>query len=61
MTKYRGIEVGDDEATEGKKDGVDSIRCPNGLEHQNCNDNDCQCSCHTGQSDASRDHRRYDW
>ena len=25
MTEYRGFEVGDDEATEGKRDGVDAL------------------------------------
>lgn len=24
-------------------------RCPNGMEHQNCNHNDCTCPCHTGK------------
>lgn len=28
MTIYRGIDVGDDEATEGKKDGVDALLTP---------------------------------
>ncbi len=23
-----------------------TLSCPNGMEHQNCNRNDCQCDCH---------------
>ncbi len=26
---------------------MESKYCPNGLEHQDCNDNECQCECHT--------------
>lgn len=33
------------ERTWGK--ALDAACCPNGMEHQNCNRDDCECSCHT--------------